>query len=276
MAGELIGGRRREEVLAHERRGYPAVCQHPGVLDPIVAIVSVLAQTEGTDGAETSSGLPWYAYLFWLWFLIALGAWIYRGYLRFTQGPKATRDRATATADESPARRTGLLGRAPKPEPIAPPTGPSPTEALFLEAKASRDRDNPGPQEETGSTGRSGFFAGSAEPTPAKPVATLLQGIAMPCDLAPVIDAAAADPTGHRVAFHTTGFDPGEVGRRVGDELERLGFTLRSLSATEIAALRDDDRLEVTLHPMAGKAQRDGSPAYPSLPPTSVVVEFRS
>lgn len=264
------------------------MCQHPGVLAPIVA---VLAQTEGTEGVEASSGLAWYAYLFWLWFFVALGVWIYRGYLRFTQGPKATRDRAAAasappTTDESPPRRTGLLGRAPKPEPIAPPTGPSPTEALFLEAKASRERGGPdappGPVTEpvtepaAGDTGRSGFFAGSAEPAEAKPVATLLQGIAMPCDLAPVTDAAALDPTGHRVAFHTAGFDPAEVGRRVGDELERLGFTLRSLSATEIAALRADDRLEVTLHPMAGKAQRDGSPAYPSLPSTSVVVEFRS
>lgn len=108
-----------------------------------------------------------------------------------------------------------------------------------------------------------------------KPVSELLQGIEMPCDLSPLISADAV-VTPHHVAFVTTGVPPADVGSKVGDELERLHFALRSDSDTEVVATRGDDVLRVTLHPDADAIRIDGERLFPSVPNGSVVVEFRS
>lgn len=97
----------------------------------------------------------------------------------------------------------------------------------------------------------------------------------MPCDLVPVIDPTAMDAQ-WRVAFSTRGVPPAEVGSKVGDELERLGYTLRSLNETEVQATRNDDVLTVRLIVNPEAAQRDGRPAFPTLAPGSIVVEFSS
>jgi hypothetical protein len=101
-------------------------------------------------------------------------------------------------------------------------------------------------------------------------------GIAMPDELAPVVDPATNDRSGLRVAFSATNADPGRVGSQLGDELERLGFELRSLGDTQLGAVRDDDELVVTIHLDPGAVERVGQKAFPILPPNSFVVELES
>ncbi|MEZ5141890.1 MAG: hypothetical protein R2726_05140 [Acidimicrobiales bacterium] len=230
----------------------------------VLALPLVLAQAE-----EPASGMPWWAYVIWGWLFVSLAVYAYRLWRRFVGKTDAADRRAT-----------------PATLPPSTPTGPSPTEALFLEAKAKQQAGTdaaPGsetPGDEGAPVGegeRRGLFAASDAPVaPARPVPELLEGIAMPCDLVPVTDEAAVDASFHRVAFHTRSAPPGTVGRELGDALERLGYSLRSTSDTEVVARRGDDVLRVTLHPRADGAQRDGKPAYPSIPPGDVVVEINS
>jgi hypothetical protein len=98
----------------------------------------------------------------------------------------------------------------------------------------------------------------------------------MPDELAPVVSVDNTDVSGLRVAFSATNADPGRIGGQLGDELERLGFELRSLSDTQLGAVRDDDELTVTIYLEPGTVERLGRKAFPLLPPNSVVVELES
>lgn len=254
--------------------------------------------------------------LFYIWLFGALGVWIYRGYRRFVRGrtddlaERATVGSGTAK-DERPKRRTET-GMAPgrrtmrqvlddqqaAKTPDAPiPEGGLVSSVLKEEIAARKQRDaagqdrdpegtapapaagaaaDPGAAKPTGSE-RRGLFAPVADDEPAEPpaVSTLLDGMDMPCDLVPLITTDLMPSPSH-VVFVTTGHLPATVGAAIGDELERLGFALRSESDTEVRATRDGDQLRVTLYEDAKAAELDGTPRFPSVPGGSVAVEFRS
>jgi hypothetical protein len=107
-----------------------------------------------------------------------------------------------------------------------------------------------------------------------KPIAELVSGIQMPCDLTPMVDFER--PVGARdaVAFVTRGFGAGEVGQAIGRELRRLGFDLTPRHATEVVASRADDWLAVAVHGSAADVERGGRTAFPGAGDTGVVVEF--
>lgn len=270
-------------------------------------MTALLAQSEvpTSPATEASSGLPWYAYLFWAWVLVSLSVYAYRIFGRVSgrRSTKGTPGDASppaaptggagspAVADDAASTGIGSTLRRVVERPSRPPLpeaaqGPSPTEALFLEAKAARERGedpdaaaaaaaaaDPG----SGPTSdRRGLFATEpdADAAPRRPVAELVRGIVLPCDLVPAVEGA--DPFGHRVAFHTGAAPAGQVGRELGDALEALGFALRSTSDTEVVASREGDELRVRIVPRAGDAVDDGQPRYPSLPAGDVVVELES
>ncbi|MFN8037907.1 MAG: hypothetical protein U0Q07_01735 [Acidimicrobiales bacterium] len=198
-------------------------------------------------------------------------------------GEQSTGSRLGATLRKAAERPPTVL-----PE---PPSGPSPTEALFLEAKAARARgEDPdaavaatasstgGAEDGAGGSSpsdRRGLFAAAPDDgPPRRPVAELVRGIELPCELVPVVEGA--DPDGHQVTFHTRIQDPARVGRELGDALEAIGYALRSTSDTEVVATRDADELRVRIVPRAGDARDDGRARYPTLPPADVVVELES
>lgn len=134
-----------------------------------------------------------------------------------------------------------------------------------------------GPTDPTPDAGRSGLFAKATDPAPGGvALTTLMAGIALPCDLAPLVSLDDAHLTDVQARFVTGGHDPAEVGREVGDELERLGFTLASLSANEVLATRDDGRLTVTIHTNPQTIEVDGRRLFPTTSGDDVVVEFVS
>ncbi len=245
--------------------------------------------------------------LLWIWLAVSLSVYAYRLFRWFmrriggtpttTSGPDETMPPPGSSPPPgiSPATPAPAAGASPMTYPLSTPDDHlTPTQRLFKNAAEQKRREaageasgppgDPGGAPSRGSgqpVGRTGLFAPSAVSDAAvnrpssKPVAELLRGIRMPCDLVPVIEPDATD-TAWRVAFSTRGFDAAEVGSKVGDELERLGFALRSLNDAEVQATRGDDTLTVRLIINPEAARRDDRPAFPSLPPGSLVVEFSS
>ncbi|MCX7620175.1 MAG: hypothetical protein N2037_04945 [Acidimicrobiales bacterium] len=240
-----------------------------------------------------------FAIILWVWLAVSLSVYAFRfvrWLLRKTTG-------TPTTADSVPSAGSSTSTRAADLQPSAPPVGTAPlafslsmpddqltpTQRLFKEAAEQQRREAAGESTSTGlggppshdSSGRTGLFAPKeppqppAQPASSKPIAELLRGINMPCDLVPVIDPSALDAQ-WRVAFSTRGFAPAEVGAQVGDELERLGYSLRSVSDTEVMATRGPDVLTVRLITNPEAARREDRPAFPTLAPGSLVVEFSS
>jgi hypothetical protein len=97
----------------------------------------------------------------------------------------------------------------------------------------------------------------------------------MPCDLSPVIDPDRVfDP--YRVAFSTNTATAAAVGAGVGDELERLEFTLASTSAVQLSATKHGQRVVVTIHADPAAVTYGDGQAFRNMPPGSVVVEFQT
>jgi hypothetical protein len=111
------------------------------------------------------------------------------------------------------------------------------------------------------STARSASAAAPVRAT----VADALAGIALPCDLAPLTGTDAV-PDPYRLVCFTDRSTAGTVRAAIAGELERLGYSLRSVSSTETVATRDGTELTVTLHPTPE--------AFPTAPPGSVVAVF--
>jgi hypothetical protein len=239
--------------------------------------------------------------LFYLWLLGALGVWAWRAYRRFAHhesrkdrearrqageggpgqspGPSASvtpdarsapgagvdeqlpegslvREVIRAELEERRRREQAAAGAVPA---AGPPTSPAPP------APAGPPSGPP-----AGGGDRRGVFAHQVPTHP--PVADAVAGIVMPCGLVPLVTGTTVDP--RHVVFATSEHDAGTVGAALADELERLGFTVRSLTDTEAVAVKPEAEVRVTVHPRAGEAEHDGAPRFPTASPASVVVEL--
>lgn len=114
----------------------------------------------------------------------------------------------------------------------------------------------------------------STGPGSNQPIAAMVTGIQLPCDLAPVVDFQRRDAVRESVAFVTRGHAAGTVGQAVADELTRLGFETDSLGTSDVVAVRGADRLNVAVLAEAGALERAGRPAFPGAGDGAVVVEF--
>jgi hypothetical protein len=124
--------------------------------------------------------------------------------------------------------------------------------------------------------GRSGLFASDRAPAAERvSVAAALTGVRLPDDLVPLVrEGTQLDP--HHVTFISSTGSAASIGRHLGDELERLGYEVRSETDVVAVATKGAVSLRVTLHPDAGTERVDGVARYPTAAPGSVVVEFES
>jgi hypothetical protein len=231
--------------------------------------------------------------VFWIWLLVALGVYAYRIYRRITGGPRREREQSgvepsaavpsppPAAPAPPPVTTDPVAPTAPPTTPVSPPpeppapaptTGtPPPTAAPGAPAVAPGRAAGPGEAEDD--DGRRGLFASQGprppggvgdRPAPGRAtVAEAVTGIALPCELAPLVGGEARlDP--YRVVFSTHRADAATVGAGLGDELERLGYTVRSTSDHEAVAVRDEVSLTVSILPATDD--------FPTAPPGSVVV----
>ena len=164
-------------------------------------------------------------------------------------------------------RRLGIhapadVGGEPRPSPVWPSrAGP---------ARRAARASSPPPAE----SGGAGAAGGPRRDAPRPTVVEAIRGIVMPCNLAPVVDGSVSIPNPFRVAFLTADADAVTVGAAIGDELQRLGFTLTTPAATELLARKPGVELRVMLYPTASAARRGLDLIFPAAPANAVGVEF--
>ena len=253
------------------------------------------------------------AIVMYLWLFVAVCYWSYRFYGRFIANKEAKEEssrKPSALAAEIATAQSGQdttferrqrdsaaaeiarsdAGNGAKSENLVDQVIREELAARALvESEAPPDRVNPTEDEgswgppptdtnDTAPGGRGGFFKPTDSDAPGVPVATiadLLRGIDMPCDLTPWIDdSGKIDP--FHVVFLTTGPKAADVGAGFADELERLGFALRTESDTQLTATKDGAALRITIHPDAAGERRDGQRLFPTAPGGSVAVSIRS
>lgn len=215
--------------------------------------------------------------LFWAWFLFALGVYLYRIGRRLSRRSvgvdQPAGGLAPTTLPSGPSFGERMAG--------APPTLTEPVkDGAFVEAAIREELRAQGrlpdvetePATEPPPSGRVGFFAGTPGERPA--IADALAGVAVPDGLVPLMATALGEVGLHRALFIGTGLDPAVVGRHLGDELERVGYTLRSTSATSVEARRAGGLVRVVLHLDPANEHHDGSRAFPTARPGDLVVEF--
>jgi hypothetical protein len=168
----------------------------------------------------------------------------------------------------------------PAPSPGAPidasvlPLEPAVAAALEAEGKLAPAGGSSIDADAAAAAGRSGLFAGEDRPV-ARPLSEMISGIALPCDLMPLVSLDQAEVVGLHATFATSGHPASTVGRSLGDELERLGFTLRSTAENEVVARRGRDQIRVTIHARPDLLERDEVKVFPTTEEGDVVVEFR-
>jgi hypothetical protein len=244
-------------------------------MTPSTPVASIVLQTT----ADTSGDSPFV----WLLRIVVYGAclgslsvYAYRLWRRFA---------GAGRSDDSPKAKRLAEARAPQ-------VTDSPTAKLFREVAAERQlgptvdaADAADAADADGAAADGADRAGSApaaddrrglfarqQNEPGRPLPEVLAGVALPCDLVPVV-ADDVDPAAFQ-AFSTHSHPAAEVGAALGDELERLGFTLRSRSDIEAVASRGSDHLFVSIIPSPRSIERGGNQPYRSLPASSVVVEL--
>ncbi len=212
------------------------------------------------------------AAVLWLWLSVSLAVYGYRLYRRATQGSKQARQaqergagdrRGPGTDSTGPASaliQNPIAGFDVPPSPVPPsPVPPSPVP--------------PAPPASIGASAPSTTPA-SERRTARVPVAEAVQGIQLPCDLAPLLgDINRLDP--FDVAFFTRTFDGDHVRDALAAELGRLGFGVTATTSHRLVASRADAELVVTVYPDPMAAVEGGRNLFPTAGDASVVARFQ-
>ena len=104
-------------------------------------------------------------------------------------------------------------------------------------------------------------------------LADAVEGIALPCDLAPLMGVGPLTP--REVAFFTTGFSPATVGSELSDEFERLGYEITPIDDRSIRAERGVDTIEARLLGHEFTPPEVMHELHPSAPAGALVVEMK-
>jgi hypothetical protein len=212
--------------------------------------------------------------LFWLW---VIGSLLILAYRWWRKRSDRSSDEPTAPAPPDP---TDHLRTSPPLSPMgdaSPASSVSPTTPVA--PPVASDLPPPVGSAPRAVDGGSIFDAptawGEAAPAPSgRPIAELVSGIRMPCDLVPVADHTPRAGTRESVSFSTRGHDPVEVGRAMGEELRRLGFELEPVTTMRVRATKPEGVIEVEVHPDPSLVEHSGLPAFPSVLPGTVAVEL--
>jgi hypothetical protein len=214
--------------------------------------------------------------IFWPWLIVSTIILLRRR--RERRAAAADRTGADQTPTPSPAIDDLLTPppapatRVPAAEPLVPPApfdAPQPT----VDSVAAFTPPPPAPSPPEPRT----IFDAPSEPEPPserRPIADMVRGIELPCDLTPLVGAERRSGAREAVAFVTRSFDAATVGQEVGAELRRLGFELSPRHATEVIATRDDDWLGAAVHRDGSAVTRGDRPAFPGAGVGSVVLEL--
>lgn len=248
----------------------------------------------------TIDGVGAFRYVLYAAVVCSLSVYAYRAYRRWiaphvgnaeaipddidASASKAGAPTVAGTASESmtpPTVKRGLGFSDPNSLPSLQERAPSESlvqQVIREELARKQGQDPSAPPGSAGpapSTGRSGLFAaGDGRADERVSVAAALTGARLPDELVPLVVGTQPDP--HHVMFISPSGSAAAIGRHLGDELERLGYQMRSESDEVAVATKGSVNLRVTLHPDAGTERVDGAPRFPTASMSSVVVEFRT
>ena len=104
-------------------------------------------------------------------------------------------------------------------------------------------------------------------------LADAVEGISMPCDLAPLMGVGPLEP--REVAFFTTGYSPSTVGAALSDEFEHLGYEITPLDDRSIRAVRGPNAIEARLLSHELTTPEVMRELHPSAPADALVVEMK-
>lgn len=108
------------------------------------------------------------------------------------------------------------------------------------------------------------------------PIATCLEGISLPCDLVPLVQAGEFDRDPSHLVLITTGFDPSEVARSLRDALVAIGYDFRSTGVASASASRGATHVAITIHDNPSAIYDGSSKRFPSAGIGSVVIELNA
>lgn len=150
--------------------------------------------------------------------------------------------------------------------------------AMLAEQQAGRAVSAP----ETVPTGPSGASDEGRPAAPGRSVAAArqsnglsaaLDGIRLPCDLAP-LTLSADSPDPDHLDLVTKGHPSAIVASELGDELERLDFEMSDLGGGEYLATRDQTVIRVRVHDRPAVSVAEDGRGFSTADPDSIVVEI--
>ena len=113
----------------------------------------------------------------------------------------------------------------------------------------------------------------NAQPDQPSTIADYLGGIRLPYDLLPMVPNGekASD---QRVSLVSDGAQPEVVGAAIADELERLGYSIKTLSTDEAVAVRDKQTLGLQIYPDASELSNEAGLRFPEAVAGSVAIDL--
>lgn len=204
--------------------------------------------------------MRWYAILFWIWVVVSLGILVWR---RVNGSGEDDGD----VLVEEPSSALTKQWAPPPPDPEAPAAPGAP-----FESDPSTD------DQRTPPAGPPPPPASDPSPPPSRvgtTLAELLSGITLPHGLVPLTQSLPASGPATSIVVATESAGPEQVATALADEIEGLGYTVRTTG--EHTALAEGPRgaVEIEIHPHAGASAEGGSLRFPTAGANSVVVELR-
>ncbi len=195
---------------------------------------------------------------FYIWLAVSVAMLFARLAKRLSSKGEPAAERSSPTEPGSASSEPSEPGSAPEPATTittSPPTQGTPAAARTV-----------------GGSSAAGASTQRVAAPPDRTLAELLAGINVPNDLVPIVpEGGGIDPT---TASLITDAPAAEVGKGVADELERLGFELKVLGATDMVARRGDDLLSVSLVLAPHEPDETGQRRFPTAKQGDVVVDF--
>lgn len=173
--------------------------------------------------------------------------------------PSATTQASSVTRPKSSSR---------EPEPSAKVTGKSP--------ETSSQQGKPHDSSETISTpdtSKVTTTSGDGKPKQPSTIADHLAGIRLPFDLLPMVPNGekASD---QRVSLVSDEALPEIVGAAIADELERLGYSIKTLATDEAVAVRGEQTLGLQIYPEASELTDETGSRFPEAAAGSVAIDL--
>ncbi|QGG95161.1 hypothetical protein [Actinomarinicola tropica] len=200
--------------------------------------------------------MEWYAVLFWIWLVVSLAILVLR---RLNVIGTSSRTEEPPAVD--PASRVWAPPPTDPDAPLTPDPAPGGAPASPPVPSSIRVEEVP---------------AAHVPPPTRATLAELLAGITLPHELVPLTQSLDSTDLATHLVVATTRATPEVVGTGLAEELEKLGYEVRSLDDRRAVAEGERGRVSLEIHPDGATVMDGGARRFPTAESGSVVVELRA